>query len=392
MTSIAPYASHADQSRGRQHSFPPDPAEIRNEFQRDRDRIIHSSAFRKLKYKTQVFVYHEGDYYRTRLTHSLEVAQVARVICRHLNLNEDLGEAVALAHDLGHTAFGHAGETELNNCMKEYGGFDHNEQTVRVVTMLEQYYEESPGLNLTWETLEGVAKHNGPMSKENARPTIAGLCRSFNIEFDTYPSLEAQIANLADDIAYIAHDFDDGIRSGLINPDDLSDLPLVSDVIPPAGKKFNKSVLVNTIRRKIITAEVTGLIAETERRLKALNPKDADAIRGAGHPVAAFTKSTQQDLKDLRAFLRQSFWRHDEVIKMTDKAQRILRDLFDFFIEDTSKLPDEWQYIGSRHLDAVDKTDKARHIADYIASMTDRYAMLKHKKLFDLEPIIEMKQ
>ena len=386
---LAIYAASHQSSRGRQFPHVSEQDTMRSPFQRDRDRIIHSSAFRKMKFKTQVFIYHEGDYFRTRLTHSLEVAQIARTICRHLRLDEDLAEAVALAHDLGHTPFGHAGETALNQVMDEFGGFDHNEQTARVLTKLEQCYVGFDGLNLTWETLEGVIKHNGP--QKESRPTIAQLDKEMDLKLASYASLEAQIANLADDIAYLAHDCDDGIRAGLLEPNVMLDLPLAGGVLTRLKKEhgtLKTSRLVHELTRHLIKQAVGDLISETEKRLGALNPKNADAVRDASRPTAAFSASMEKDLEILKAFLFANVWRHFKVNRMTSKAKRLIRDMFRLFMEEVNTLPDEWQYLDQQHLDKLEPNTKARHIADYIASMTDRFAVTEHERLFAPTPIL----
>jgi len=391
MRHLANYASQAVQSRGRQFSYQSDLDDMRSHFQRDRDRIIHSAAFRKMKYKTQVFIYHEGDYFRTRLTHSLEVSQIARTISRHLYLDEDLAEAVALAHDLGHTPFGHAGETALNQSMEDYGGFDHNEQTARVLTKLEQCYAEYDGLNLSWETLEGVIKHNGPLSEKETRPTIAKLDGEMSLRLDSFASLEAQIANLADDIAYLAHDCDDGIRAGLLDPNTMLDLPLAGPILNRLKKEYGDlktSRLVHELTRNLIKLAVTDLITETKRHLDDLAPKTADDIRGASRPMTAFSDAMAKDLATLKAFLFSHVWRHYQVNRMTSKAKRLIREMFALFMEESNTLPNEWQYLDQKHLDDIDIHAKARHIADYIASMTDRFAVMEHERLFAPGPIL----
>ena len=364
---------------------------MRSVFQRDRDRIIHSAAFRKMKYKTQVFIYHEGDYFRTRLTHSLEVSQIARTICRHLNLDEDLAEAIALAHDLGHTPFGHAGETALDQMMEAYGGFDHNEQTIRVVTKLEQCYAGFDGLDLTWETLEGVIKHNGPLDAQHRRQTVIALDNDMALGLNSFASLEAQIANLADDIAYLAHDCDDGIRAGLLDPKKMLDLPLAGQVLRQIYDQHDElktSRLVHELTRNLIKMAVTDLLTETSRRLSELNPKHVADLRAAAASVAAFSYAMWADLKVLRAFLFQHVWRHYQVNRMTSKAKRVIREMFTLFMEETNTLPEEWQYLDQSHLNAIDISMKARHIADYIASMTDRFAVMEHERLFSPGPIL----
>lgn len=389
---LAAYASDHRQSRGRQITLPDrDQNDPRNDFQRDRDRIIHCGAFRRLKHKTQVFIYHEGDYFRTRLTHSLEVAQITRAISRQLGIDDDLAEAIALAHDLGHTPFGHAGEYELDDAMQGRGGFDHNEQTIRILTRLEHCYAEFDGLNLTWETLEGVIKHNGPIDAVGIRPTVAKLDAMMDFQLNTYASLEAQVAALSDDIAYLAHDCDDGIRAGLLDPDQMLDLPLAGPVLSALKDRYGKletSRLVHELTRRLISVAVTDLVGETRRRLAEIDPKSADDIRRAGMPVVAFSDQMAGDLSTLKSYLFKSVWRHYKVNRMTSKARRVMRQLFDLFMQQPNVLPDEWQYSEGAFLDDLPETEKARHIADYIASMTDRYAILEHERLFDLGPIL----
>jgi len=394
---LAAYASDHRLSRGRQITLPDrdrdDRHEIdpRNAFQRDRDRIIHCGAFRRLKHKTQVFIYHEGDYFRTRLTHSLEVAQITRAVARQLGIDDDLAEAIALAHDLGHTPFGHAGEYELDDAMQNWGGFDHNEQTIRILTSLEHCYAEFDGLNLTWETLEGVIKHNGPIDAADIRPTVAKLDAKMNFGLDTYASLEAQVAALSDDIAYLAHDCDDGIRAGLLDPEDMLDLPLAGPVLSGLKDRYGRletSRLVHELTRRLISLAVTDLVKETRRRLDDIAPKSADDIRAASMPVVAFSEQMAADLGALKSYLFRSVWRHYKINRMTSKARRVVRRLFDLFMEHPNVLPDDWQFAGGEFLDNIPETDKARQIADYIASMTDRYAILEHERLFDLGPIL----
>ncbi len=370
-------------SRGR--LTPEGESSTRTVFQRDRDRIIHSGAFRKLQYKTQVFVYHEGDYYRTRLTHSIEVAQIARSICRVLGLNEDLGEALALAHDLGHTCFGHAGEDALHACMADYGGFDHNDQALRIVTQLERRYADFDGLNLTWETLEGLVKHNGPVLPLRHGKRLGTTTEAFNAVYDlelgSYASVEAQVAALADDIAYNNHDLDDGLRAGAFTIEQLRELPIVGPAIAAveANKgELEKSRLTHEVIRYTINYMVLDVLAETRRRLEDLQPQSVDDVRGAGQAVVAFSESFRTDEKDLRHFLKTHLYRHYRVNRMTSKARRVVTDLFDIFLREPECLPPDWR------APTAEKTEQARLIADYIAGMTDRYALTEHGRLFDL--------
>jgi len=394
---LAVFACHGPQSRGRAHAEPDTDAGapslgVRTPFQRDRDRILHSAAFRKLKHKTQVFVYHEGDYFRTRMTHSIEVAQIARSMARSLKLNDDLAEAVALAHDLGHTPFGHAGEDALGRAMREFGGFDHNEQTVRVVTSLEHRYADFDGLNLTWETLEGVVKHNGPVDGADAvRPAIAALDQAISLELRHFPSAEAQLANLADDIAYLSHDFDDALRAGLFGIDMLVDLPQVGPIlqgITARHRNLPVQRLTHEMVRRLISVFVEDLLKQTASNLHDLDAASVDDIRQAGRPMAAFSPEMAQDLETIRSFLFTNMWRHYKVNRMTSKAKRVVTELFDLFMSETNTLPHEWQCRDAGGIEALPATERARVIADYIASMTDRYAILEHERLFKPGPIL----
>lgn len=383
----APYASDPNASRGRRHQEPESPT--RTVFQRDRDRIIHSGAFRRLKYKTQVFVSHEGDHYRTRLTHSLEVAQIARSIARSLALDEDLAEALALAHDLGHTPFGHAGEEALAEGMAPYGGFDHNGQALRIVTRLEARYAQFDGLNLTWEALEGIAKHNGPLvpapGVTDGLPwAVAEYVRDHDLELHTQPGMEAQVAALSDDIAYNAHDVDDGLRAGLFTVDDLAAVPLVGPLIREVRDRYpglDQPRLIHETTRRMIDRMVSDLLAETRERLAATAPRSAADVRAAGHPVVAMSDGMKTANQALQEFLKNRMYRHYRVNRMTSKARRVVRELFDILLEEPECLPTEWRVRAEA---AQDKTARARLVADYIAGMTDRYALDEHRRLFDL--------
>jgi dGTPase len=378
---LAPYASRPDDSRGRLHREPD--AVERLPHQRDRDRILHSGAFRKLKYKTQVFVYHEGDYYRTRLTHSLEVAQIARSVSRSLGLNEDLAEALALAHDFGHTPFGHAGEDGLDAAMQPYGGFDHNDQSLRIVTRLEQRYADFDGLNLTWETLEGIAKHNGPVHGEPTE-TVKTLNARVDLGLATYAGAEAQAAAIADDIAYDAHDIDDGLRAGILSFEDLRDIPLVGPVIAEIEGRhgaLEEGRMVHEVVRRLINVMVTDLLAETRARLAARRPGSADDVRQAGEPLVGFGETVREDDSALKSFLFSRMYRHYKLNRMASKARRVVTDLFELFMAEPNCLPTQWQVPEL----LADDRQRARLVADYIAGMTDRYAMLEHKRLFDMD-------
>lgn len=387
---LANYACRPDMSRGRFHEEPE--SKYRTCFQRDRDRIVHSSAFRRLKHKTQVFVYHEGDHYRTRLTHSLEVAQIARSIARALMVNEDLAETVALAHDLGHTPFAHVGEDVLKECMVDVGGFDHNDQSLRVLTVLEKKYPGWSGLNLTWEALEGVAKHNGPLiksakDKDNLPVTVKMIDRAFDLQLDTYATMEAQVAAIADDIAYNNHDMEDGLRAGLFSLKDLTDVPLLGETMKDVYAKWpdeSGKIIAYEVIRHVIGAMVEDVLEETGRRLKEVNPQNPDDIRNAGRQIVEFSDGMYEKVEAVRAFLRERMYRHYKVRRMRLKVSKIVEDLYNAFTEQYELLPDKWQ---TRVVDAGGPDDKvaaARVIADYIAGMTDRYALKEHERLFEL--------
>jgi dGTPase len=370
---IAPYSIGPHNSRGRQRREAP-PAG-RTEFQRDRDRIIHSTAFRRLEYKTQVFVNHEGDLFRTRLTHSLEVAQIARSVARNLQLNEDLVEAISLAHDLGHTPFGHAGQDALHKCMTPYGGFEHNLQSLRVVDLLEQRYAAFDGLNLCFETREGILKH---CSLRNAR-LLGEIGERFIKRLR--PSLEAQIANLADEIAYNNHDVDDGLRSGLISIDQLAKIGLFAAHMRKVLRehpKIDERRLVHETVRRMISTLVVDLTRQTAKNIGKFSPRDIAAVRKAP-PLVAFSTGMQRQQQALKQFLRQHLYQHHQVVRMTNKAQRIVGDLFHALRSDSRLLPPQY------HVPA--KADTERTVADYIAGMTDRFAIREHRRLFAIEDI-----
>jgi dGTPase len=380
---LAPYASKPEESRGR--LYPEPEHAMRSPFQRDRDRIVHSTAFRRLTHKTQVFVYHEGDHYRTRLTHSLEVAQIARTIARELDLNEDLAETLALAHDLGHTPFGHAGEEGLNAEMARFGGFSHNDQTLRILTCLERRYADFDGLNLTWESLEGTVKHNGPLRgpgmERAVPPTIAEYDRRHPLWIDSFPSAEAQVAALADDIAYNNHDIDDGLRAGLFTVGDLADVPLVGPVFHEVSSRYpglEVSRLIHEAIRRLIDHMVNDLIDETSRRLADCGAQSADAVRRLRMPVAAFSEAMRRNDRALKEFLLERMYRHDRVSRMSSEARGIVRDLFVLYLAEPQCLPNEWR----RLVGPPDDKQTARVAADYIAGMTDRFALDEHRRLF----------
>lgn len=357
----------------------------RTAFQRDRDRIIHSNGFRRMKHKTQVFVLYEGDHYRTRLTHSLEVAQIARTAARALAVNEDLAEAIALAHDIGHTPFGHAGEDALNEEMAGYGGFDHNEQTLRVLTQLEERYTHFNGLNLTWETLEGIAKHNGPVARKNRRPTLLALDAAFHLRLDEYASVEAQIANLSDDIAYLSHDFEDGLRAGLISLEQLESLPVVGDTVQEIYRTIpdgHNSRIGYAITSAVITHFIHDMLTTSYAQLTALDPKTPDDVRSADHPVISFSPDAQIQLKRLRDFLFKYMWRHDDVMAVTSKGKTLLKALFEKLFAEPNLLPTAW----ANTITGKSESARARIVADYVASMTDRYALLEYERIFGMKP------
>ena len=388
MPDLAPFATLSHKSRGR--LIPEADSPTRGPFQRDRDRIIHSSAFRRLRNKTQVFIENEGDYFRTRLTHSLEVAQIARAIARMLKVDEDLAEAMALAHDLGHTCFGHAGEKALNESMKPYGGFYHNDQTFRLLTLLEKKYAAFDGLNLTWEMLEGVAKHNGPLSPGKTPPTIKAFQKVFDLELGSYAGIEAQIAALADDIAYNTHDFDDGFNAGMFSIEELGALPIFDKIVKDTLKRYPKIEerrLIHEIVRETIGVMVLDLLAETKSRLAKLKPQSAEDIRGANHAVVAFSESIETSLGDLRHFLHEHMYRAEKVKIMTERAARLVQALFDSFFNKPTLLPVTWVERFSDKTLLEDLPSRARMVADYIAGMTDRFAEQEYKRLFPNEPL-----
>jgi len=385
---LAPCANRAEASRGRLHAE--QESATRTAFQRDRDRVIHSVAFRRLKHKTQVFIYHEGDHYRTRLTHSLEVAQISRSIARTLRLDEDLAECVALAHDLGHPPFGHTGEDVLKECMAPYGGFDHNAQTLRLLTKLERRHAAFDGLNLTWETLEGAVKHNGPLAGPNARKreplpaAIAEYARAHDLWLSSHAGLEAQVAAIADDIAYNNHDVDDGLRAGLFSFEAAEDLPLVGPAllrVRTAYPDAPRDILIAEAVSNLIGAMVEDVTRETTARLAGLAPKDADAVRHAGRQIVDFSDAMQAQVMELRAFLHENVYRHYKVNRARSHAKRIVRALFDVFLGEPETLPPQWRNDRG-------KAEQARAVCDYIAGMTDRYAIGEHEKLFGTGPLL----
>jgi len=381
----APYAEDPAKSRGRR--FKEDESRTRTPFARDRDRIIHTSAFRRLKEKTQVFVAHEGDNFRTRLTHSLEVAQVARSLATALGLDSDLAETIALGHDIGHPPFGHAGEDELQDKMKPYGGFDHNVQTFRVVTELEHRYPDFLGLNLTWETLEGIIKHNGPVTEKLGKPSWKAISKydnEYNLGLGTWASAEAQVAALADDIAYNNHDVDDGVEAGLFGLDELLDVPLIGPILfavkserPDLDARLTRLEAV----RRMIGAMVDDVMGETLQRAAATGVQSADAVRALDHALVAFSPDMAEDLARLRQFLHARMYRHWRVNRTRSQARRILAEMFSLFLAEPDVLPSVWFEKSQNR----DEAGRARVVCDYIAGMTDRFAIEEHRKLFQLD-------
>jgi dGTPase len=388
------YACDPDRSRGRLHSEPP--SKTRSPFRRDCDRVIHSTAFRRLKHKTQVFVFHEGDHYRTRLTHSLEVAQIARALARQLGLDEDLTETLALAHDLGHPPFGHAGERALDACLKAHGGFDHNAQTLRVVTSLEHRYPDFDGLNLTWESLEGIVKHNGPLTERSGAPVgkyrehgvpvgISDYDKTYDLELWSFASLEAQVAAIADDIAYDAHDIDDGLRAGLFAVDDLKAMPLTAEIIAEIGRHYPG---LDDIRRgaelvrELISYLIGAVMSEAQRCLQDAQPQSAHDVRNSDRPMIAFPAGVAEMEAAIKAFLYQHMYRHQRVMRVMGEAEQIVSELFARYQQSPGDLPSEWlEGTGGETA-----SERARRIGNFIAGMTDRLALTEHQRLFDSTP------
>jgi dGTPase len=377
----APYAADPQRSRGRQ--FSTDTSATRSEFQRDRDRIIHSTAFRRLQHKTQVFLHHEGRHYRNRLTHTLEVSQMARSIARALALDEDLAEAVALAHDLGHTPFGHAGERALDRVMQPFGGFDHNAQALRVVTMLENRYAEHDGLNLTWETREGILKHNGPLDPgAMARGGLAGVPQVESLEIATHASLEAQAAAIADDIAYNAHDIDDALRAGLITLADLEEVPLVGPLVAELSRRYPDvpdKRRGHELQRRLITGAIEDVIGHSERQIAAVEPQSVEDVRRAGRTLIGFSESFAAAEKGLKAFLYERVYRHPSVMAPVRDSEALTERLFAHYLADGG-MPERWMEAAEA---AGDTAGRARVVSDFVAGMTDPYAIDEYARLFD---------
>jgi dGTPase len=393
-SSRAPFAADPAHSRGRLYAEPASPT--RSDFRRDCDRIIHSTAFRRLAHKTQVFVFHEGDHFRTRLTHTLEVAQIARSLARALRFDEDLSEALALAHDLGHPPFGHAGERALDDCLKSHGGFDHNAQSLRVVTELERHYAQFHGLNLTWETLEGLVKHNGPLTDRAGRPigryrdrgiaaAIVAYQNRSDLELWSFASGEAQLAALADDIAYDAHDIDDGLRAELFDFAAVAEVPLVGDILREIDASYpglEPARRAHELVRRLITRMIVDVIDETRTRIDRLGPRNAADIRAANLPMVAFSETMAKADQGIKGFLYPRMYRHSRVMRIMADAEGVLRDLFGHYVASPRDLPAAW----GEGLSENDAAGRMRRIADYIAGMTDRYALIEHAKYFANTP------
>ena len=391
----APYASDPGKSRGRRFSEPPNPA--RSAFRRDCDRIIHATAFRRLSYKTQVFVFHEGDHFRTRLTHTLEVTQIARSLARALGLDEDLAEGCALAHDLGHPPFGHAGERALDHCLADCGGFDHNAQTLRVVTALERRYADFDGLNLTWETLEGLVKHNGPLTDRADKPisryaergvprAITEYSKLHDLELWSHTSAEAQVGAIADDIAYDAHDIDDGLRADLFPLAEIAQVPLVGDVlreIAAQHPRIEPARRVHELVRRLIARMIEDVVSQSARRLQVLAPKSVEEVRRAGAPVIGFSTEMAEVDRAIKGFLYPRMYRHQRIMRIMGEAEKVVQDLFAHYVAHPADLPPDWGFESS---DTADTAARVRRIADFIAGMTDRYALVEHARLFENTP------
>ena len=391
----APYAADPSASRGRLRPEPPSPT--RTPFQRDRDRIVHSTAFRRLAHKTQVFVHHEGDHFRSRLTHTIEVAQIARALAKSLALDEDLSEAVALGHDLGHTPFGHTGEDALDERMARYGGFEHNAQALRIVTELERRYAEFDGLNLTFETIEGLVKHNGPLTDDSGAPLgprsvpqpIANFDKRQSLELWRFSSLESQAAAIADDIAYNAHDVDDGLRAQLFDIAAIREVPFLGALAQEIDQLYpglERARLVHELGRRLVTRFIEDAIVESGRRIAEAGVRSVEDVRAAGRALVGLSPSLADAEADIKNFLSARMYRHPSVMRVREKADEIVRRLFDAFFADPSGMPTEWALAAKRAETAAGETGRARAVADYIAGMTDRYALAEHRRIFDDAP------
>ena len=381
-------ACHSPQSKGRYYKDQPLTLD-RTEYQRDRDRIIHSEAFRRLKHKTQVFIYQEGDHYRTRLTHTLEVAQIARSIARSLKLNEDLAETISLAHDLGHSPLGHKGEEILNKLMINAGGFDHNEQTIRVITLLEKKYPNFEGLNLTFETLEGLVKHNGPYKRVKEIPaTIKNINKNFDLKLSLFPSLEAQVSNISDDVAYLTHDLDDGLRENLFNMEDLQNLKLPNLIIKKIKEKYapiDKSILTHQLMRGLISFFINDIVTNSLHTLDKYNFKSVDDIRLFEFPIILMTLKTSNYMKELREFLFKNMYHEKNIINKLSKASIMIEKLFLLYKNDVKLLPMQWRFYKQEDLSLVSDNIKSRVVADYIAGMTDIFLRAEYRNHFNMK-------
>jgi dGTPase len=391
----APYAEDAAKSRGRRFTEPPSAS--RSAFRRDADRIIHSTAFRRLKHKTQVFVFHEGDHYRTRLTHTIEVTQIGRALARSLGLDEDLAEALALAHDLGHPPFGHAGERALDACLADFGGFDHNAQTLRIVTAMERRYPLFDGLNLTWETLEGIVKHNGPLTDAESRPAgrykdsgvphgIADYNAQHDLALWSHASAEAQVAAIADDIAYDAHDLDDGLRAGLFTLEQLTGLPVIGGLLREVRDQYpgiDPARLTHELVRRLIGKLIEDVLSESVRRIGEAAPTSADEVRAAGKPLIGFSALMASADRAIKEFLWNNMYRHPRVIDVMSNAEEVVRALFARFFVQPKFMPEEW----AQGLESTDPLPRARRVADFIAGMTDGFALAEYARCFPEKPV-----
>jgi dGTPase len=388
---LAPYASDPWNTRGRLYPEPLSPT--RSDFQRDRDRIIHTTAFRRLKHKTQVFIAHDGDHYRTRLTHTIEVAQIARALARALKLDEDLAEGVALVHDFGHTPFGHTGEDALHAVLEPYGGFDHNAQSLRIVTRLERRYAEFDGLNLTWESLEGLVKHNGPLIDGEGKGTrgpvpqpILDYCALHDLRINTHASLEAQVAAIADDIAYNTHDIDDGLRSGYLTFEMLEEVPFLAALMKEVHDRYpglEPSRFTHEIMRRQITRMVEDVIGVAQARLREIRPETVEDVRNAGMPIACFSEEFSATDRQIKKLLFTQIYRHPEIMRIREGAAQIVTDLYHAFMADPKEMQSHYWYEA---IDEMPEPVKARHVGDYLAGMTDTYAIAAHRRLFDHTP------
>ncbi len=379
---LAKYACLPSKTRGR--VYPELPTPYRNDFERDRDRIVHANSFKRLQYKTQVFVNHEGDHYRNRLTHSVEVSSIARSLCKELNLSDDLGEAVALAHDLGHSPFGHSGEEALNECMKSYGGFSHNAHSFKILTYLERKYAAYNGLNLTWEVLEGIVKHNGPLDVKNSSQYIINYDKKHNLELNKHSSAEAQVASLSDDIAYITHDLEDSIGAGIITYDDLEEIPFIFNyikIVKDNYKNIDKSRLIYEVARKVTHHLINSLLTQTRHNLKKYQIETESDVRNLNHQLVEFTPDVVKEIEVIKSFLYKKVYKHHRVVSVTIQSQKVVKNLFKLYSENINLLPFSWRNMIK---DGVNSS-KTSIIADYIAGMTDRYAIKQYQLFYNLQ-------